>query len=265
MISIDTSALVKRLHRIECVAIIPRVSSTNVLARRISDECFENELPLPSAMLLAGEQLAGKGRASRTWYSPPGKGIYATTMQTISRSELPLIPLEIGNVVAGFLRETFAIDARLKWPNDVLVGGRKIAGILIEARTRDDEVAVLIGTGINVSALGAEGPEKSTSIIESAGVERGAVDLGSVTSAFIEYVDQRLVADLDPERILEEWNRLSAHSRGDRISCQVGDRTVSGSWGGIDESGRAIIEHGGEKTAISAGDLIVEIPYERED
>ncbi|MEO8218892.1 MAG: biotin--[acetyl-CoA-carboxylase] ligase [Acidobacteriota bacterium] len=255
----------KRLRRIECVAVIPRVSSTNILARRISDECFENDLPVPSAILLAGEQLAGKGRGSRTWYSPPEKGIYATTMQTITPGELPLLPLEIGNIVAGFLRETYALDARLKWPNDVLVQGRKIAGILIEARTRDDEVAVLIGTGINVSALGTEGPEKATSIVESAGLERSSMNLSAATTAFIEYVDARLAAPLDPERILAEWNSLSAHSSGDRMSCVVGEKTVTGTWGGIDDRGRAVIEHNGEKTLISAGDLIVEIPYEREE
>src|SRR2546421_13096629 len=105
---------------------MPRVSSTNVIARRIVNECIENELSLPQAMIIAGEQFAGRGRNQRSWSSPAGKGIYATTLITRPAAELQLVPLEMANIVATYLREVFAIDARVKWPNDVLVGGRKI-------------------------------------------------------------------------------------------------------------------------------------------
>src|SRR3990170_4875519 len=136
---IDTS-IVKHLHAIESLAVIPRVASTNLIARRIVTECIENELSLPQAMIIAGEQFAGRGRNDRQWSSPAGKGIYATTLLSRPVSELPLIPLGIANIVATYLRETYAIDARIKWPNDVLVGGKKIAGILIEARVQDERV-----------------------------------------------------------------------------------------------------------------------------
>src|SRR5688572_18343153 len=130
---VDTS-IMKHLHAIESLAVIPRVASTNLIARRILSECIENELSLPQAMIIAGEQFAGRGRNDRQWSSPAGKGIYATTLLTRAAHELPCVPLAMANIVATFLRDTYAIDARIKWPNDVLVGGRKIAGILIEAR-----------------------------------------------------------------------------------------------------------------------------------
>src|SRR3954451_21604289 len=134
----DTRRIVDRLTTIESIAVIPRVASTNLVARRIVNECIENELSLPKGIIIAGEQFAGRGRNARQWSSPPGKGIYATTMITCTPAELPLVPLEMANVVASFLRDVFAIDARIKWPNDVLAGGRKIAGILIEARIQEE-------------------------------------------------------------------------------------------------------------------------------
>jgi len=146
---LDTRAVVARLRTLESLALVPRVASTNLVARRIVTECIENELSLPQAMIIAGEQFAGRGRNDRLWSSPAGKGIYATTLVTRDPHQLALMPLEMANIVASYLRETFAIDARIKWPNDVLVDGKKIAGILIEARVQEDRAYVIIGTGAN--------------------------------------------------------------------------------------------------------------------
>ena len=70
MIHLDTRRLVERLTTIESIALIPRVASTNLIARRIVAECIENELSLPQAMIIAGEQFAGVGRNQRSWSSP---------------------------------------------------------------------------------------------------------------------------------------------------------------------------------------------------
>src|SRR5919109_3493094 len=97
MIDLDTRRLVDRLQTIESIALIPRVASTNLVARRIVAECIENELSLPQAMIIAGEQFAGVGRNARAWSSPPGKGIYATTLLTRQSSDLSVLPLAIAN------------------------------------------------------------------------------------------------------------------------------------------------------------------------
>ena len=109
MFQLDTRAIVPRLKVLESLAVIPRVASTNLIARRVVNECIENELSLPQAMIIAGEQFAGRGRNDRQWSSPPGKGIYATTLLTRTLTELPLVPLAMANIVASFLRDTFAI------------------------------------------------------------------------------------------------------------------------------------------------------------
>jgi BirA family biotin operon repressor/biotin-[acetyl-CoA-carboxylase] ligase len=255
MIDLDTRRIVARLQRIESLAVVPRVASTNLVARRILSECIENELPLPQAMIIAGEQFAGRGRNARQWSSPPGKGIYATTLFTCPAAALPLMPLEMANVVASYLRDVFGIDARIKWPNDILVGGRKIAGILIEARLLEARAHLLIGTGINVEPVKDDARPNAVAITEVSPREfRG---IAAATEAFVEHVDERLRRPLDRERVLDEWRGLTVHRSGDRIACVVGERTVSGTWGGIDEQGRALLRDGAEVVAVSAGDLIL--------
>ena len=253
---IDTRALVHRLKKLESVAVIPRVTSTNLIARRILDECLGNELSLPQAIIIAGEQFAGRGRNERSWSSPAGKGIYATTLLTRPASELPLFPLEMANAVATYLQDTFGIDARIKWPNDVLVDGRKIAGILIEARVQEKHVHMLIGTGINLEPVESDTRPNATSVSEVARSRYTGID--TATTAFIEHLDRRLAFPTNRKTVLEEWRRMTVHKSGDRISSIIGTRTVSGTWDGIDDDGRALIRTGSETLAISAGDVIVQ-------
>jgi BirA family biotin operon repressor/biotin-[acetyl-CoA-carboxylase] ligase len=252
---IDTRAIVSRLRALESLAVIPRVASTNLIARRIVNECIDNELSLPQAMIIAGEQFAGRGRNERSWSSPAGKGIYATTLLSRPARDLPLIPLAMANIVASYLRETFGLDARIKWPNDVLVNGRKIAGILIEARVQDDRAFLLIGTGVNVEPVQDDTRPNAVAISEVS--SRPFDGIETATRAFIEHVDERLTRTLDRDEVLAEWRRLSVHNDGDRIHCILGDRTIDGTWGGIDEHGRALIRSDGNTLAVSAADIVL--------
>ena len=252
---IDTRRIVSRLTTLESIAVIPRVASTNLVARRIVNECIENEESLPKAMIIAGEQFAGRGRNARQWSSPAGKGIYATTLLPMPASELPLLPLQMANIVASYLRDVFAIDARLKWPNDVLAGGRKIAGILIEARMNEERAFVLIGMGINVESVQDDLRPNATSIADVSPRDFHGIDVA--TEAFIEHVDQRLGRRLERDAVLDEWRSYSIHEAGDRIQCIVGERNLEGTWDGIDEYGRALLRSGAETIAVSAGDLIL--------
>ena len=252
---IDTRAVVDRLHTLESLAIIPRVSSTNLVARRILEECLDNELSFPQAIIVAREQFAGRGRNERLWSSPPGKGIYATTMLTRPASELGLVPLEIANAVATFLRDRFGIDAKIKWPNDVMAAGRKIAGILIEARVQDDRVHMLIGTGVNVEPVQHESRPNAISIAEIATRAYGGIE--DATVAFIEHLDARLTRKFVRQEVLDEWRRLTIHKEGDAISSVIGVRTISGTWRGIDDHGRALIRTETEIIPISAGEIIL--------
>jgi len=256
--TLNSHEIVQRLKTIESLALATRVTSTNLLGKKIAAECIENEIPLPSAMLIARMQTAGRGRESRSWHSPSEKGIYATILHTRPLAELPLVPLAIGVIVAGFLRETYAIEARIKWPNDIVVGRAKIAGTLIEARLREEAAALIIGTGINIEPLGPDGPPNATSVSEQA---RGrAVDVDSATVAFIEFLDAQLSRPFERDETLRQWRSLSTHAPGDALSCVVGGRSIEGRWQGIDEQGRAMIGQGEETIFISAGDLMMVEP-----
>jgi biotin-(acetyl-CoA carboxylase) ligase len=81
--------------------------------------------------------------------------------------------------------------------------------------------------------------------------------IGSATAAFIEHMDEHLASPFDRETVLTQWRALSVHRPGDRITCVIGDRTIIGTWSGIDEHGRALLQSGGETIAVSAGDLIM--------
>ena len=252
---IDTRQLAGRLRTIESIAIIPRVSSTNLIARRIVKECIDNELSLPQAMIIAGEQFAGRGRNQRSWSSPPGKGIYATALLTRSAQEMPFVPLVMATIIAHYLNDVFDIDARIKWPNDVMAGGQKIAGILIEARLQQDHAFMIVGIGVNVEPVKDDERPNATSIRDVAA--SGYQGIENATLRFIEYMDAALSSRFDRDEVLAEWRRLSIHRAGDRISCNLGDRMVSGTWAGIDEHGRALLKDGERTTAVSAGDLIL--------
>ena len=251
---IDTR-IVRNLKAIESVAVIPRVASTNLIARRIVTECIDNELSLPQAVIIAGEQFAGRGRNERRWSSPPGKGIYATALVTRPLQELPLVPLAMANFVAGYLRAEFGIEAHIKWPNDVLVNRRKIAGILMEARIQDDRVYLLIGIGVNVEPVQDDTRPNAAAISEVA--TRGYWDLEGAIRTFVEYLDEHLAHPFERARILADWKNLCVHKPGDAIHCVIGDRVIDGTWSRIDEHGRAVLITADGELAVSTGDLFL--------
>ena len=254
MIGLDTRRLVDRLKTIESIALIPRVASTNLVARRIVAECIENELSLPRAMIIAGEQFAGVGRNSRSWSSPPGKGIYATTLLTRPSTDLSLVPLAIANIIVTYLNDVFGIKGQIKWPNDVLVNGKKIAGILIEARIQDDRAMLLIGTGINVEPVSDEGRPNAIAISE---VTKRFAGISAATEEFVKHLDKRLTMQFDRQSILAEWRANAIHKQGDRVTSVIGERTASGEWMGIDDQGRALLRNGNEVITVSAGEFVI--------
>ena len=252
---IDTRAVVSRLHTIESLAIIPRVASTNLVARRIVNECLENELSLPQAMIIARVQLAGRGRNQRSWSSPPGKGIYATTLLTRTAAEMAIMPLTMATIIAGYLENTFGIPAKIKWPNDVLVNGRKIAGILIEGRVHEDRAYLAIGTGVNLEPVQDDTRPNAISVREVAARNYEGVDDAIVR--FVEHFDAGVTRRDSREQVLAAWRSMTVHRPGDHVSCVVGEKTVAGKWAGIDSDGRAVLRTPAGDLTVSAGDLIV--------
>jgi BirA family transcriptional regulator, biotin operon repressor / biotin---[acetyl-CoA-carboxylase] ligase len=253
MIDYDLRELGGRLSTIESIAVIPRVDSTLELGKRVLAECVENELPIPSSVIIAREQMKGRGRGDRTWHSPPNMGIYAAMTMTVEPEAAALLPLALAVATASFLRDVYGVAAGVKWPNDVLIDGKKIAGLLIFARHHEERVYVAAGIGINVRQESETMPEGAISLEEAS---EASIEIDRAIVDFVEYFDQHFDPAQKAESVLEDWRGMTVHEHGDRIRCRVGGEVVTGSWSGIDDHGHALLEHDGRIESIAAGDVI---------
>lgn len=231
----------------ENLVVLPVVDSTNRIARAIVQEYEIEEQPLPPLLILALEQSGGRGRQGRPWASPAGKGVYATRVLTVEDSAaLQTLPLLVG---IGLCRALAPLPCRLKWPNDLLVEGKKIGGILIEAMVRaEGESRALIGFGVNVSQDPGM-PESSTSV-QRLGVTGSLED---VTWRLVEGLERELEHLGDLAYAAAAYRELSVHRPGDRIVCRVGEGTVEGVFMEIDDQGRLVLDDG---TRLSSGEVM---------
>lgn len=207
-------------------------------------------------VVVAGFQRAGRGRLDRTWVAPPGS---ALTFSALLRPvEVPLarwscLPLLAGVAVASAVRETCGVDARLKWPNDVLVGERKLAGLLTEVTGG----AAVLGVGLNVTTTAEQLPTPAATslLVEGATVDRDRL-LDAVLDALgRRYATWRLpggdVATLDAYREL-----CTTLGRTVRVLLP-GDRTLDGVATAIGASGALVVHaHDGTVHDLAAGDVV---------
>jgi BirA family biotin operon repressor/biotin-[acetyl-CoA-carboxylase] ligase len=212
-------------------------------------------------VLVAEEQTAGRGRMGRSWVSHPGASL---TFSVLIRP-LPVpparrgwLPLLTGVAIATAVRSVAAVEATLKWPNDVLAGDRKLAGILAEQSGQ----AVVLGIGVNVSAPAdalpaSPGGLPATSLLaEGADVAREALLIEALRKLEELYLSFR--ADPDPARsgLLTSYRTLCA-TLGRQVRVELpGDRSAAGVAEDVDTEGRLLIRQAGTTTPVSAGDVI---------
>jgi BirA family biotin operon repressor/biotin-[acetyl-CoA-carboxylase] ligase len=189
-------------------------------------------------LVTASEQTAGRGRQGRTWAAPPGR---ALLMSLVLREHGPLLSLAAAVAVC----DVAGPQARIKWPNDVLLGDRKVAGILAEGRPQ--EGWLVLGIGVNVAVREADLPPEVRPIAASLGLEPAAV----------EGVLERLLAALQdrcaqgPADLLADYAALDA-LRGREISWRAGHGVAAG----IDAEGRLLVDPpDGARVALSAGEV----------
>ena len=225
----------------------------------------------PEGTVLAAEyQNRGRGRQGRTWATPPAAR--ALTFSVLLRpAAVPpggrgWLPLLAGVATARALRAAAAVDAVLKWPNDVLAGGAKLAGILAE-QAGD---AIVVGIGINVGAQAEDLPPRgpgalpatSLAILSAAGPDSAppagrtallAAVLGELARWYRRWT---AAGDADASGLREEYLRRCA-TIGARVAVELpGGARLSGTAAGIDPAGRLLVETAGELVPVSAGDVI---------
>jgi BirA family biotin operon repressor/biotin-[acetyl-CoA-carboxylase] ligase len=210
-----------------------RVDSTNERARALAQDGAPH-----GTLVTAAEQTAGRGRQGRLWVAPPGS---ALLMSLVLRAWPPLLPLAAGVAVA----ETAGGEAAIKWPNDVLVGGRKVAGILVEARTQAGWA--VLGAGINVAVRLEDLPPELQSIAGT--LDRQPEDVEGVLAELVGSLERWLAAT-DAE-ILEAVRARDALA-GAAVSWSGGHGVARG----IDDGGRLLVSAaGGEEHALEAGEV----------
>lgn len=206
-------------------------------------------------VLIADQQLGGRGRVGRTWSSPAGVNLY---MSVLLRPELEdvaaLTPLALvaGLAVAESARATAGVDAQVKWPNDVLIKGRKVAGILMEAAEgRSGRPALVIGIGLNVNQ--PTFPEELADIATSLTIETGRSFSRSLVAAGLlsrlhARVSQAFEDGIEP--VLDEWTALSS-TIGRRVRPQD---CPEGTALSVDTSGALVVrDDSGEVHRVIAG------------
>ena len=236
------------------LVVLHRVPSTNSLARRITQEYHREYAQPPRSLIVALEQTAGRGRLGRRWRSPSGAGIYATLLlpleDTTSVARLPLL-VAVG--IARALNRYLAPTCRLKWPNDLVVGRKKLGGVLIEAVTHDDETVAMIGIGINHGPAPKVADRDTTSVLEAASAPP---DLPTLLWEMVVGVDEALERLEDGAWAVQRYRELSAHRPGDHLTCRVGGEVRSGIFRGIDDHGFLRLEHEGGEECIAAGEVV---------
>lgn len=212
------------------------------------------------ALVTADAQTAGRGRLGRAWASPPGEDLYMSLVLRPGAAEgLGALALAVG---AG-LREglaAFVPDARLKWPNDVLCGGRKLAGILCEARWSGGAPEVVVGIGVNVGRRVFTGPlaDTATSLARELAVAPGRAEvLARALPALEEALEAFLAGGFSAIR-----GRYEPHCAltGQVVSVEVGrgaERRIAARAMGFDVDGalRVAPLDGGAPLRVESGDV----------
>jgi len=227
------------------------VGSTNTAAAALAERGV-----VEGAVVGADMQTAGRGRHGRTWSSPPGGGLYVSAILRPPWRTARLLTIAAGVSLADGIHEASGLVVDLKWPNDVYLGGRKVAGILAEAGTSDSGMNhVVLGIGINVSqvSLPDDLAEKATSLEGEVGrpVDRGIVlacCLSALAARYRQLEHQR-------DAVLAAWRTGAAAMLRRRVECTVGLRRVGGIAEDIDDDGALIVRTDAEIVRVISGEV----------
>jgi BirA family biotin operon repressor/biotin-[acetyl-CoA-carboxylase] ligase len=209
-------------------------------------------------VVVADVQSAGRGRQGRSWHHAPGKGLALSVLlhQGCDRRQFGTLSLVAGLALARAL-ERFGADAELKWPNDLLLAGRKVSGILAESRAnpRGGDAAV-IGTGVNVLQQPEDFPAELAHLATSLAIEGVRASREEISAEYLNALEP-LWAELqegDRGAVLEAWKKRAGFwGRELRVSSPAG--VVVGVARDLDSNGGLVLEQAdGSRVAVVAGD-----------
>jgi BirA family biotin operon repressor/biotin-[acetyl-CoA-carboxylase] ligase len=230
------------------------LGSTSDRAKELADEGAEH-----GEVVIAEAQTAGRGRRGRSWASPPRKNLY---FSVVLRPELPPsraaeLTLVASVALCDALRQA-GVAAGIKWPNDLLASGRKIAGVLTELAAEPDRVHwVVIGAGINVNARAEDFPEEIRADATSVLIERGepaprALLAAACFTALEGWIDRHAEEGFAPVR--DAWRARNV-TLGRRVTVRTDGREIAGVAEDIDETGALLVRGPAGLERILSGDV----------
>jgi len=235
-----------------------RTDSTNERAKELAIAGAPGGL-----VVTADEQTAGRGRRGHAWFAPPGSCLlYSGLLRPFAADEAPLLPLAVPVAVCEAAESVAPVRCQVKWPNDIWLDERKIAGVLVEARP--DEGWAVIGVGLNVAIPQGEFPpelrETATSLLpteaEGGLPAEGAPGIRRALTALNESLGRLVGASGD--EVLSAFRARDALC-GRRISWDGGEGIAEE----IDERGHLVVEKpGGEQVALGAGEVHLKLGAE---
>ena len=228
------------------------VPSTNDLASRLAMGGAPE-----GTVVAASTQTMGRGRLGRRWASPPDAGIYVSVLLRPPADVASMLTIAAGVAVAEGIQAATGLRAMLKWPNDVYVGSRKLAGLLAEAGTAGGAVShVVVGIGVNLMpvAYPPDVASRATSIESELGraADRGMVLAECLVALTARYEDLREGRRHD---VVNRWRGRAAATFGRRIEWDAGGRGETGVGGDIDGTGAVIVRCGNDRVRIISGEV----------
>jgi len=234
------------------LAVIPVIDSTNQYLLDRMDTLQSGDA------CVAEYQQAGRGRRGRQWFSPFGSNLYLSMYWRLEQGPAAAMGLSlvIGIVLAEALQEQGAPDIRVKWPNDIYLDDRKLAGILVELTGKTGDAAqIVIGAGINLAmrAPAADVINQGWINLQEAGV---SVDRNALSALIVNKMRTALV-EFEQEGLapfIERWARLDNFINRP-VKLLIGDREIFGIARGIDQQGGLILEQDGVRKSWIGGEI----------
>jgi BirA family biotin operon repressor/biotin-[acetyl-CoA-carboxylase] ligase len=228
------------------------VGSTNDVAATLADR-GEPE----GTVVIADAQSAGRGRHGRTWASPPGAGLYMSIVMRPAPHAVSLLTIAAGVALADGIHAATGLQPQLKWPNDVYIGGRKLAGILAEAGTSKAGVQhVVLGCGINLmpAAYPPDVAGRATSIESELGrpIDRGLLLVECLAALHLRYCELQSQAGA---AVIARWRDRAVSTFGRRVEWDAAGVTRRGVAEDIDESGALLVRDGTARARVISGEV----------
>lgn len=231
--------------------------------RSTNDRCLEllKAGSPEGTLVICEEQTHGRGRRARQWSSPPRLGITMTLLlrPTLPTTDAPLLAFAAAIGTAGALEEALGRPVRIKWPNDLLIAGRKVAGFLAEGRGGASRPAAVVGMGLNVNHQEGDFPSEIRDRVTSLRLVSGRLWDRSilVTELLARWEEEHAVLEAGGSAAIgSRWERFSYFLPGDRVHVDLQGTARTGRYLGLGPAGELRIEeNGGGPVSFSFGEV----------